>query len=132
MWVIIFIDQKSKMASLQDIRKNIKNFLWNNNILLNPLYINKNNNKLSISEQSYKGKVKTHYYINRQNRSTTAKLWKWPLPGTGISKEMVVWIIFQSAKPPALITVQRFQLNCRLQCVCLYMNQKCKLFWLED
>ena len=45
--VIIFIDQKSKIASLQDIRKNIKNFLWNNNILLNPLYINKDNNKIT-------------------------------------------------------------------------------------
>ena len=27
--------------------------------------------KLPISEQSYKGKVKTHKYINRQNQSTT-------------------------------------------------------------
>ena len=26
------------------------------------------------SEQSYKGKVKTHMYINRQNQSTTGKL----------------------------------------------------------
>jgi hypothetical protein len=32
--------------------------------------------KLPNSEQSYKGKVKTHNYINRQNQSTTAKLWK--------------------------------------------------------
>jgi hypothetical protein len=38
--VIIFIDQKFKIASLQDIRQNIINFLWNNKILLNPLYIN--------------------------------------------------------------------------------------------
>jgi hypothetical protein len=32
------------------------------------------------SEQSYKGKVQTHNYINRQNHSTTGKLWKpqWP------------------------------------------------------
>jgi hypothetical protein len=30
--------------------------------------------KLPISEQSYKGKVKTHNYINRQNQSTTGKL----------------------------------------------------------
>ena len=29
----------------------------------------KSNNK--ITEQSYKGKVKTHNYINRQNQSTT-------------------------------------------------------------
>ena len=36
--------------------------------------INKGNNKLPNSEQSYKGKVKTHNYINRQNQSTTGKL----------------------------------------------------------
>ena len=32
--------------------------------------------KLPNSEQSYKGKVKTHKYINRRNQSTTGKLWK--------------------------------------------------------
>ena len=30
--------------------------------------------KLPNSEQSYKGKVKTHKYITRQNQSTTGKL----------------------------------------------------------
>ena len=30
--------------------------------------------KLPNSEQSYKGKVKTHKYINRQNQSTTGTL----------------------------------------------------------
>ena len=36
--------------------------------------------KLPNSEQSYKGKVQTHNYINRQNQSTTGKLWKlWKL-----------------------------------------------------
>jgi hypothetical protein len=30
--------------------------------------------KLPNSEQSYKAKVKTHKYINRQNQSTTGKL----------------------------------------------------------
>ena len=30
--------------------------------------------KLLNSEQSYKGKVKTHNYINRRNQSTTGKL----------------------------------------------------------
>ena len=30
--------------------------------------------KLPNSEQSYKGKVKTHKYTNRQNQSTTGKL----------------------------------------------------------
>ena len=32
--------------------------------------------KLPNSKQSYKEKVKTHKYINRQNQSTTGKLWK--------------------------------------------------------
>ena len=32
--------------------------------------------KLPNSEQSYKGKVKTHKYINRKSQSTTGKLWK--------------------------------------------------------
>ena len=52
--------------------------------------------KLPNSEQSSKGKVKTHKYINRQNQSTTGKLWKpwWSWLGTGISKEMVGWIRF--------------------------------------
>ena len=43
------------------------------------LYINRTSlirviTKLPNSEQSYKGKVKTHKYINRQNQSTTGKL----------------------------------------------------------
>jgi hypothetical protein len=33
--------------------------------------------KLPNSEESYKGKVKTHNYINRQNQSTTGKLPFW-------------------------------------------------------
>jgi hypothetical protein len=37
--------------------------------------------QLPNSEQSYKGKVKTHNYINRQNQSTTGKLWKRNVPG---------------------------------------------------
>ena len=37
-------------------------------------HINKGNNKLPNSEQSYIGKVKTHKYINRQNQSTIGKL----------------------------------------------------------
>ena len=39
-------------------------------------YVVKVITKLPNSEQSYKGKVKTHNYINRQNQSTTGKLWK--------------------------------------------------------
>jgi hypothetical protein len=41
--------------------------------------------KLPNSEQSYKGKVKTHKYINRQNQSTTGKLWK-----------SVFWVVFHT------------------------------------
>ena len=37
-------------------------------------HVTKGNKKLPNSEQSYKGKVKTHKYINRQNQSTTGKL----------------------------------------------------------
>ena len=35
---------------------------------------NKGNNKITNSEQSYKGKVKTRNYINRQNQSTIGTL----------------------------------------------------------
>jgi len=50
---------------------------------------------------------------NRQNQSTTGKLWKpqWPWYGTGISKELVGWIRFYGAKPPVSITVKRFRLS---------------------
>jgi len=34
--------------------------------------VSKGNNK--ITEQSYKGEIKTHMYINRQNQLTTGKL----------------------------------------------------------
>jgi len=45
--------------------------------------------KLPNTEQSSKGKVKTHKSTNRQNQSTTGKLGKpqWPWLGTGISKK---------------------------------------------
>jgi hypothetical protein len=56
---------------------------WQTNKLLNGGWTNitdklliKVITKLPNSEQSYKGKVKTHNYINRQNQSTTGKLWK--------------------------------------------------------
>ena len=47
--------------------------------------------KLPNTNQSSKGKGKTHKSTNRQNQSTTGKLEKpqWPWLGTGISKEMV-------------------------------------------
>ena len=63
--------------------------------------------KLRNTEQSSKGNEKTHKSTNRQNKSTTGKLGKpqWPWLATGISKEMVGWIILYGAKPPASITV---------------------------
>jgi hypothetical protein len=69
--------------------------------------------KLPNTEQSSKGKDKTHKSTNRQNQSTTGKLGKpqWPWLGTGISKEMVGWIRFYGAKPPAFITVKSFRLS---------------------
>ena len=69
--------------------------------------------KLPNTEQSYKGKDKTHKSINRQYQSTTGKLGKpqWPWLGTDISKEMVDWIRFYGAKPLAFIAVQRFRLS---------------------
>jgi hypothetical protein len=36
--------------------------------------VNKGNNKIIELRTTYKGKVKTHKYINRQNQSTTGKL----------------------------------------------------------
>ena len=39
-----------------------------------PIYEIKVITKLPNSDQSYKGEVKTHNYINRQNQSTTGKL----------------------------------------------------------
>ena len=51
-----------------------KNYRRQNKMTFFPeLYI-KVITKLPNSEQSYKGKVKTHNYINRQNQSTTGKL----------------------------------------------------------
>ena len=36
--------------------------------------LNKGNNKITELRTIYKGKVKTHKYIHRQNQSTTGKL----------------------------------------------------------
>ena len=44
------------------------------NIIINTVIVT-GGTKLPNSEQSYKGKVKTHKYINKQNQSTTGKLW---------------------------------------------------------
>jgi len=69
--------------------------------------------KLPNTDQSSKGKGKSHKSTNRQNQSTTEKLGKpqWPWLGTDISKEMVGWIRFYGVKPLASITVKRFRLS---------------------
>ena len=48
----------------REVKKNVKNICLSIKVIT----------KLPNSEQSYKGKVKTHNYINRQNQSTTGKL----------------------------------------------------------
>jgi hypothetical protein len=52
-----FQDMQHQATSLEEIAKQIRVIT-----------------KLPNSEQSYKGKVKTHKYLNRQNQSTTGKL----------------------------------------------------------
>ena len=56
------------------------------------------------TEQSSKGKGETYKSPNRQNQSTTGKP-QCPWLGTGISKDMVGWIRFYGAKPPASIMI---------------------------
>ena len=65
--------------ALHQLQYTVVSVLWTSmgrNNLLNRFFIIKVITKLPNSEQSYKGKVKTHNYINRQNQSTTGKLWK--------------------------------------------------------
>ena len=68
-----------KIVSLQDVikytGKNCNRVFKCNVINWDVLWI-RVITKWPNSEQSYKGKVKTHKYINRQNQSTTGKLWK--------------------------------------------------------
>ena len=52
----------------------IWNYLYKNVTNPEKNMLNKGNNKIPNSEQSYNGKIKTHNYINRQNQSTTGKL----------------------------------------------------------
>ena len=47
--------------------------------------------KLPNSEQSYKGKVKTHNYINRQNQSTTGKRYNLVLGSLRLANREVVY-----------------------------------------
>jgi hypothetical protein len=48
--------------------------------------------KLPNSEQSYRGKLKTHKYINRQNQSTTGKLW-FKVMSMGRNGSSLAWMI---------------------------------------
>ena len=60
-WIILVIVNLSAMIFLYQSK------CWN-------IYEIKVITKLPNSEKSYKGKVKAHNYINRQNQSTTGKL----------------------------------------------------------
>jgi hypothetical protein len=73
--------------------------------------INKGNN--NITEQSYKGKGKTHKYINRQNQSTTGNLWKRNDPDL-VQAFLKKWWVESDFKAPNLslsITAQSFRLS---------------------
>ena len=108
--IATFMDCTS--MSKQSQKKRFKWETWGIKEDLKKLYI-RVITKLPNTEQSSKGKVKTHKSINKQNLSTTGKLVKpqWPWLGTGISKEMVDWIRSYDAKPLTFITVQRFRLS---------------------
>jgi hypothetical protein len=64
--------------------------------------------KLPNSEQSYKGKVKTHNYINRQNQSTTGKLWKRNDPDL-VQAFLKKWWVESDFKAPNLPISLRFK-----------------------
>ena len=72
-WPPSKMDRAAKLGLTLDTMGNTYTDLLVWNHLLNWIKVI---TKLPNSEQSYKGKVKTHNYINRQNQSTTGKLWK--------------------------------------------------------
>ena len=63
-----------------------------------PWIINKGNNNITELRTILQRESKTHNYIDRQNQSTTGKLWKpyWPWLGTDISKDIIHHSIFFS------------------------------------
>jgi len=57
---------------------------------------------------------RTNTPVNKHTKSVNNRKTgkpQWPWLGTGIFKEMVGWIRFYGAKPPASITVKRFRLS---------------------
>ena len=65
------------------------------------------------SEQSYKGKVKTHRYINRQNQSTTENCENRNDPDLlkAFLKKWWVESDFKAPNLPLFITAQSFRLS---------------------
>jgi hypothetical protein len=59
-------EQGPSQAFVVELQKNIN--------IIPLVYIIRVITELPTSKQSYKGKVKTHNYTNRQNQSTTGKL----------------------------------------------------------
>jgi hypothetical protein len=68
------------LATLQKIESNVDHYNSELEEMSSFLKESENSDLVGLefitpnSEQSYKGKVKTHNYINRQNQSTTGKL----------------------------------------------------------
>ena len=77
------------------------------------------------SEQSYKGKVKTHKYINRQNQSTTGKLWKRNDPDL-VQAFLKKWWIESDFKAPNL------PLSLRLKVSGCYYNSIYNNTWTKQ
>ena len=69
--------------------------------------MHKSNNKLRNSEQSYKGKVKTHNYINRQNQSTTENCENRNDPDL-VQALLKKWWVESDFKAPNLLLSLRF------------------------
>jgi hypothetical protein len=68
------LPERDSNSQRTDDMYNIVNNEWTGNVRKVLRYqwgIQRNKGNNTITEQSYKGKVKTHKYINRQNQSTT-------------------------------------------------------------
>jgi hypothetical protein len=72
LWSLLLYIQ-SLLHYIENAQENKKNTILSYKIAENSKQI-KVITKLPNSEQSYKGKVKTHNHINRQNQSTNGKL----------------------------------------------------------
>ena len=84
--------------------------------------------KLPNSEQSYKGKVKTHKYINKQNQSTTGKLWNRNDPDLEQAFPKKWWVEsdFKAPNLPFLLRLKGY--GCHYSNFTAHIDKK-KIFW---